>query len=581
MSDGRVFTKSNIKINAPRKTVWRYLLNDLTLEKALGFPVEIIRDTEDSRFIRRVAFKGVSFYVRYEENAAHLSGGGSYIDIILNDAGESTGVELSVIGGGEGGFSSKHEAVDGFLGRLKAEVEGVKFVPTASYALPQEEAVQYGLENEAESASTLHEQAVNADETQANEKKRSGKESPFLTNIICVVVSLLLVATAGYLGWRYLLPKVYDGEQADLSAYSNEVTYENALKLELGFSQSEVENIFGITGEEVNGKILYCSAELSDGTPARQVLIGYEKHIINSMTYLDIASARTFLKEDFTLKGVYPTEISVKGVADAAALPVSMYRLYYDANGERIAEVNFGYCDPYANFSGSWRGQFAVTLNADTAKVSSKSWVVYGAGDGLTVSSLEGTALSKQYSSYDDYLNDKFTFDRMMIMKSKYTKGDVKNLFGAEPVVYYDGSETTGTILYGISSSELIANTQTPVWRMSFGYDTKGHFRMCSFTNMRFINMRGLLDGTAYETVSKGMSYLEVRKLVGLMPTAIYFDESCYTVCFGRLIDESGADDQFELVVRMSVADDTVQAVFNNVARGEAIDAKGEAEGEA
>lgn len=581
MSDGRVFTKSNATINAPRKTVWRYLLNDLTLERALGFPAEIIRDTEDSRFIRRLVLKDVSFYVRYEENAAHLSGEGCYIDLTLNDAGEATGVELSIIGGSDGRFTANHESVDEFLYRLKAQIDGAKPVSAVVNETPQEEKEEKETAEKDSRKSVFRGMDKEKKENSNSQKETNKKSSSFLTNLLCVVVVLLLIATAGYVGWRYLLPKLYDGKKADVSAYSESVTYENASQLELGFSQSEVENIFGITGTEMDGKTLYCSAELCDGIPARQVLIGYEKHIISSVTYLDTANARTLLDGDFTLKGVYPTEMTIKGIADAAAKPISMYRMYRDGNGERITEVHFGYCDPYANFNEAWRGQLVVSANNDTAKVSSKGWVVYGAGDGLTVPSLEGSVLARQYDDYTKYLNDKFAFDEMMIMKSKFTKGDVKNLFGAEPVLYYDGSEINGTKLFGIDSSELIEGTQTPALRMSFGYDTLGHFRMCSFTNMRFINERGLLTGTAYESVSKGMSYLEVRKLVGLMPTAIYFDESCYTVCYGRLIDESGADDQFELVVRMSVSDDTVQAVFNNVARGEAIDAKSEKSEEA
>ena len=108
---------------------------------------------------------------------------------------------------------------------------------------------------------------------------------------------------------------------------------------------------------------------------------------------------------------------------------------------------------------------------------------------------------------------------------------------------------------------------------MSFGYDAlAGHYRMCSFVNMRLVDKRGMLDGTRYETASKGMSYNEIRGLMGIVPTAIYMDETCYTVCYGHYIDDSSADDQFEVEVRISFIDDIVQDVFNNVARAQAID---------
>lgn len=569
MSDGKIFTKSNIRVDVPRKTVWRYLLSEGSLKRIIDLPAEIIRDTEDARFIRRISIDGHRFYVRYEENAAHLSGEGNYIDVVLNDAGEATGVELSIIAGGESSLTISENKARGFLERLKAEIDGDLAEKTAA-----EDAAQMPADKPAEK---LNEKP--ADEKKKKEKpsdkKTSANDAPILTNILSVAVALLLIATAGYFGYKYVFPLVYDGASVSASACSEKVTYENTVMLELGFSQSEVENIFGITGEQVEGKTLYCSTELSSGIPARQVLIGYDKHIISSITYLDMNSARVLLDGDFTLKGVYPADITVDAISTAANLPVSMYRMFINENAERISEVHFGYVDPYANFNEAWRGQLVVTANAETAKVSSKGWVVYGAGDGLTVASLEDSVLSRQYDSYTDYLNDKFALDEMMIMKNKFTRGDVKNLFGVELSIYYDGTETNGTIFYGADSSELIAGTDTPARRMSFGYDTLGHFRMCSLTNMRFINTRGLLTGTAYETVSKGMSYNEVRSIIGIMPTAIYFDESCYTVCYGRLIDEASADDQFELVVRLSVADDKVQAVYNNVARGEALDAQG------
>lgn len=567
MSDNNTLIKMQIRTNAQARTVRNFLCNDEKASKLFSSPVNIRSSKQGNKLTKFARILGCVFEIKYEENSICLTNRDCTAELRLRGIEEGSIIELSIVGENARAFPVTRDKAADFLGRLKSFTERDERI----------EAGELLLESEDEGKRKLVEKVTKSKDKAKDKASRlvSGiKDYEGLTRVLTTLVILGFLAVAVYVGGRFVFPLIYDGPTVSVAAYSEKVSLENASLLEAGMSQSEVERIFGITGEKIAGGTLYSSKTLlGDGRAAEQVLIEYEKHIIKTATYLNLNSATKYIDKSFSGKGVYPTEMTPSGISEAAAMPISMLRWYMDDSREKMLEVHFGYVDPYANFDRAWRGQFVVTENVDKATLSSKGWVVYGAGDGLLFGSLEGNAISNQYDSYTDYLEDKFNFDYMMIMRDKYTKGDVKSFFGAEPKLYYDGTETNGTMLYSLESGALSANDQTPLYKMSFGYDAlAGHYRMCSFVNMRLVDKRGMLDGTRYETASKGMSYNEIRGLMGIVPTAIYMDETCYTVCYGHYIDDSSADDQFEVEVRISFIDDIVQDVFNNVARAQAID---------
>ncbi|MEG1181753.1 MAG: hypothetical protein RSD39_06965, partial [Oscillospiraceae bacterium] len=72
-----------------------------------------------------------------------------------------------------------------------------------------------------------------------------------------------------------------------------------------------------------------------------------------------------------------------------------------------------------------------------------------------------------------------------------------------------------------------------------------------------------LAEGVA-DNISIGISYSEVERLLGILPTAVFIDETSFSLCYGRFLKPTLQDEQFELVVRFSLATNLVEKSFDN-----------------
>ncbi|MEG1943962.1 MAG: hypothetical protein RR058_00885 [Oscillospiraceae bacterium] len=346
------------------------------------------------------------------------------------------------------------------------------------------------------------------------------------------------------------------------STLSIGVTYDNMQRLSLGDDRQAAEQLFGSSGEKHGERAyLYMSNRLDKSSrPVEQVLVRYSADgKAEEITYLNLDVA-TIIKPTITV-GAFTADMSIEQLEAAAGAHCSMIRLCKDSDGANLKQVFFGYVDPFANFSKSWKSELIVTINETAKTVAVERWPAYDGNDSLLISSLDKSNLALQYDDYDKYLSDKFFFDRVMQMKNKYTHGDVVLLFGRDYVTYNSGN---GVVLNSLDSVETLPDTDTPVHRMSFGYDSRGGFVMFSYSNMRFFEKAGTLAEGVADNISIGISYSEVERLLGILPTAVFIDETSFSLCYGRFLKPTLQDEQFELVVRFSLATNLVEKSFDN-----------------
>ena len=81
---------------------------------------------------------------------------------------------------------------------------------------------------------------------------------------------------------------------------------------------------------------------------------------------------------------------------------------------------------------------------------------------------------------------------------------------------------------------------------------------------MRLFDKPNTLDQSRYASVTRGMNYNEVRRLVGILPTALFVDQSYYTLCYGNYTGRSSFDQQFLFMARFDLQTDCVISIWNN-----------------
>lgn len=386
-------------------------------------------------------------------------------------------------------------------------------------------------------------------------KKRTTKKSAARRGIGLLAALLVIAAAVGML----LIIKPWGGKTAtteiesaagadDLSpAVCESAAQTLGERFAEGISRSKVESLLGTKGIRTDdGAQLYRSETLNGlGQPTVQIKAVYEGGRLSSYTYLNLDNAQQI--------GV----VDVDG--DINSYPVSMERRYF-SNGEVIYEKHVGYVDPFANFSSSWRGEIAVVTNETTGESSSRKLKGYDGSDPLMISSLEGHAVADQYDDYDTFLADKLECDTAMLMLKGYSRGDVRHIFGEYEA--YDGG--SGIEINSIFCKRFDTDAE-PVYTYSFKFDTAGAFDQSSFVNTSLFDKAGTLAHCKPDAAWAGQSYGEIRRLMPILPTAIYVTQSHLTVCYGRYIGGNELAHQFELVAVFNRETMIAESVYSNV----------------
>lgn len=391
-------------------------------------------------------------------------------------------------------------------------------------------------------------------------KKPLGKKKRRARAIAILVVLLILIAV-GMMIFYHFRGIVTSTDM------SYRVTFDTAKSIEPGMTKSQVAFNLGTNGiadENDENRIVYRSVAEHEGRLSAEMIsvIYGSGDRVESVSYLNTKNANSVYKI-ISFNVELTPEMTVDQVVEAAGIPMSLYRRYNTAEGQAIEEVHFGYLDPTANFNPAWRGEFVVLLNRTDNTLAIQNWGYYDGSDPTMTGSIAGTPFENQYDNYTDFLNDRFQYSRALLLLNGYSLGDTKYFFDSEPVHY---SDDYGYHFYSIDSTETLPGTETPLYRISIGYDGKGAFRMASFSNTRLYNKSGTLADSDYRLLTRGMSYNEVRELMRLVPTAIYIDSSYFSVCYGRFLNTDVADEQFEVIVRFDIANNYAQKVLINTA---------------
>ena len=359
---------------------------------------------------------------------------------------------------------------------------------------------------------------------------------------------------------------------------SDRVSLESAKEIKLGMSKNQIAfhlKTNGVTTEK--DRVIYRSITApGNRRPQGMISVSYNAGgRADSVSYLDCeASVSIYGIKDFTAN-VTP-DMTIEEVASELGLPFSLYRRYNADDGSEMEEVHFGYLDPTANFNPAWRGEFEVIFNRTNKSVSIKNWGWYDGSDPTMIGSIENTPFANQYDDYTDFLNDRFQFSRSRLLLNGYSLGDTKYFFDGEPVHY---SNDFGYQFFSVDSKERVGNSDSPLYRISIGYDNKGTFQMASFSNMRLYNKTGTLIDSDYRLITRGMTYGEVRSLMRLVPTAMYIDSDYFSVCYGRFLNTDVADEQFEVIVRFDHETYHAQRVLINAAVSGVVDAENTGDG--
>ncbi len=380
--------------------------------------------------------------------------------------------------------------------------------------------------------------------------------------LLCALVAAAIVL--GVLFWsdihNLLVPYKPPAEGEGTIGYAEQVTLPNMLALDIGASEKDVARKFGtegIQGERGN-RIYFGGTAMSDGTYAVRVSVEFEGGAATRYTYLDLEQSRkvgALASANVAITG----EMSPEQMAQTIGIPPSMVRRYA-SDGVGVLEVHFGHTDPFGNFSPAWRGEFVATVNTDTKALSAWFWPAYDGADPLMIEKLQGNPVALQYDSYDQFLNDKYIFERSLYMLNRFSIGDMRAVFGPMELFSTDG----GVALYRIESPELLETSGLPAYRMSFGFDSRSQFVMSSFSNLRLFDKPGMLAQSDYNAITRGMSYGEVRELMKILPTAVMINEYYFSLCYGRRLEKDTFEDQFELIISFDIDNNYVQAIYIN-----------------
>ncbi len=390
-----------------------------------------------------------------------------------------------------------------------------------------------------------------------NAAGRGGWKKAAIAAGVVVAAAALVFGGVRLAASKRELPPAENAEDLSLA-----VTYENALALSPGQSRAEIERALGTQGvARGRDEVVYRSSDLGlYGVPRELVLVAYENGAAASITYLNTAASGDYTAaagRSVSEAGGAPEELSAQ-----IGLPVSMLRRY-TLGGDQMQEIHFGFCDPFANFDPAWRGEIAVTQNQTQGTASVGYWGGYDGADPLMVGRLEeGTPLAGQYDSYTEFLHDKYQYDRALSLLGRWSMGDMLRWY-PELEAYESGS---GATAYRAFYASPVGDGAQPRYTVSYLLNNANGFMMGSFANLALYEREDTLTGTRAASVTRNMSYGEVRTLLGILPTALFVDENGYYVCYGRYLGGAEIEEQFALVIRFDPDTDLSEQVYANAA---------------
>lgn len=556
--DQRETVITDINISSPRKEVWAYISDQYNLRRLCEETLKagVVFENTASPYVDD---KLPLFQARVTGNDLLLSGHGCSIALRAAGEAEKTQVIVAASYDSQATMRPSKTQLNELLNRIRLDTEVREIQPAgksrifrSGKAEPAEETAPAQV-SEKESKHIGPEPAPKT--ADPVEKKKRGKKTKTVVLAAAAVLVLALLAV-------WLLPGL--GKNQGISTagkgegYAEKVTLEQVLSIPVGAGEADVKAALGTAGarQDEQTRLYRGPAVATEDEQGVAVQVRYQNGAVQHVTYLDIDAA--------TVSGAFDFPAEINMLAEVAELEAAMGRhasmvRVYDQDGDEIREVHFGYLDPFANFDPAWRGEYVVIQNRTQKTARVEYWAAGDSADPLMIPSLEGTPLANQYDDYTTFLNDKYSFEKSFFMLNGYSTGDVRLLYGE----YEFFSGDAGVAMYVQESEELLSDGR-PAYRMSFGFDSRGRFVMFSYTNLRLADKSGMLADSKYTEVTRGMSYNEVRSLMGILPTAVVIDQNYFTLCYGERRNTEVFEEQFEFMVRFDIHNNYAQTLWDN-----------------
>ncbi len=552
--------KTDISINRDAEYVWKWLFSPENLKTIVDFPLSAdLKSTGGGGYRGTVVLGRTRFESEISpQREIVLKNSGRALSIrVVPEGSRCRAVMVSASPEGRGTVFTE-ACMNGILRRLRSRTE-----LAGARSFSYDDAVSRYASGAAFSSDDSGGGAAAPEDGAGTRTRPAPAQRTAVRRRIAALAVVALLLTAGVFAWIKLSRRAAEPGAAAPLDLSGGVTLQNALSVSPGQSRADIERLFGTSGVADGGAALYrCDTLDGMSRPTVQVKVDYKGDAAERITYLNLEAGGTIPEQPLTAPDGAHYGMGVPELEQTVGAPLSMMRAYTDPERGDVREYHFGYTDPFANFSPSWRGEIVVTMTSADSGCAVKRWMSYDGSDPLMIGSLEGEAAAFQYDDYDEFLDDKFMFDYSLLMLNRYSRGDLRAVFGE--MSEYDGGGAYN--FYHIDSAETLGadGGQSPVWRMSFGLDTRGAFKVGSYVNLRLMTREGQLEGCEPSKVAMGMSYSEVREYLPVLPTVLSVNEGGYTLCYGMWTDgKSSTEEQYEFVLKFGL-DNKVSGIYNN-----------------
>ena len=393
--------------------------------------------------------------------------------------------------------------------------------------------------------------------------ERKKKRSRIGKTIVLLLMALLAILAViwGIKTVKKLFPSSDPADPSTNDKGSRGVTFYNGINLSLGVTRSQIERNFGKPASQKNGVSRYESASLTSyGTPACVVQVEYDGQLANRITVMDMEeAAKIGAITNFAPSFTWETPLSE--LTEQVGTSPSMVRMYSD-EGKQVTEYHFGHVDPKANLSPSWKGELVCAQATDGTY-----WTSYGVSfdghDPLYLSSLEGSKAEEIYTSFNDYLDDYYEFNKCLLMQNHYSRGDMKQIIGGMEKVSSGETE-----VYRANSQCMLSDGITPAWNYTIGIGARGTFIYFFGVNTRNWKKADLLKDVDIKSIDVGMNWNDLLASVGQIPNMVYVDYSYITVGFGAYKEDAQyLSEQFELMAVVDLNTWLVETVYDNTDR--------------
>ncbi len=323
-----------------------------------------------------------------------------------------------------------------------------------------------------------------------------------------------------------------------LLTQSDSVDREHAMSISIGQPKQELELMLNCQGQRLSSdEYFYCSVMCDDdGDPVSQIFVEYNAYgSVRRYAFVDRTISEQLLKVGIKNVGtsVAPS-MSIANIEEAVGQPCSAFTV--ESSGALI--LHFGrYKADEDPLSTAFRSELFITVNKETATKTCDYYYRYDIMNVYPYDSMSG-GLSSQFSRFDEYIESRYQSERSLMLCGK-SMNQVAQILGSSG--HTIESDEEGIIYYGyVIGSKLNS-------KVSFEYTVEYRDNIAQsvkYTESRLCTKGNGELGEYGERLSLGMSELEVRHLMEILPSGVTVDADGTVLGYGCF---NGDDNRFAL----------------------------------